>query len=147
MDITIKGNPGTGNRFSETHVDHADNFFNNVEKVENNHATTIVITLNVNISLNGETLVRLCTTLARRLPIAFRKFFRSHFDGDGNVSVPVCQLSGTPSDIANALHCLRRELGDDASTDVQYRSRPNHFERKHLTLLEAEKLAKYESGL
>lgn len=145
MEHKIQGNPGTGNRFEETHVEHADHFYNQVGKVENNYATTIEITFNVNINLNGETVTRLFAKLTQRLPVAFRKLLRNNFDGEGNVSLTTYQLSGTPSDLAEALRFLRQELGDGVEADVRYHSRKNHFERNHLTLLSAEQIADNES--
>ena len=145
MDLTIKGNPGTGNKFNETRIEHADHFYNQVGKVENN--TTIEIHFNPTINLNGEVLARFCTKLTQRLPIAFRKFFQRHFDGEGDVSLTIYQLSGAPSDIAEALRLLRQELGDEAPVDVRYHSIKNHLERNHLTLLSAEQIADIESKL
>ena len=145
MDLTIKGNPGTGNKFNETHIEHADHFYNQVGKVENN--TTIEIHFDVTINLNGEALIRLFTKLTQRLPIAFHKFLQRHFDGEGDVSLTIYQLSGAPSDIAEALRLLRQELGDEAPVDVRYHSIKNHFERNHLTLLSAEQIADNESRL
>ena len=147
MEHKIQGNPGTGNRFEETHVEHVDHFYNQVGKVENNYATTIEIHFSVNINLNGEALTRLCTKLTQRLPIAFRKFLQGHFDGEGDISLTTYQLSGAPSDIAEALRLLRRELGNDATADVRYRSKTTRFERNHLTLLSAEQIADDESRL
>lgn len=147
MEHKIQGNPGTGNRFEETHVEHADHFYNQVGKVENNYATTIEIHFSVNINLNGEALTRLCTKLTQRLPIAFRKFLQGHFDGEGDISLTTYQLSGAPSDIAEALRLLRRELGNDATADVRYHSKTTRFERNHLTLLSAEQIADDESRL
>lgn len=89
MDIRIEGNPGTGNKFNETHIEHADHFYNQVEKVENNYTTTIEIHFNATINLNGEILSRFCTKLTQRLPIAFHKFIQRHFDGEGDVSLTI----------------------------------------------------------
>lgn len=54
MDIKIEGNPGTGNRFEEIHIEHAENLYNHVRKVENHYATIIEITFNIHLSRNGE---------------------------------------------------------------------------------------------
>ncbi len=113
--------------------------------MENNYATTIEIHFSLNVNLNGEALIRLFTKLTQRLPIAFRKFLQGHFDGEGDISLTTYQLSGAPSDIAEALRLLRQELGDDAPADVRYHSKTNHFERNHLTLLSAEQIADNES--
>ena len=145
MDLTIKGNPGTGNKFNETRIEHADHFYNQVGKVENN--TTIEIHFDVTINLNGEALIRLFTKLTQRLPIAFHKFLQRHFDGEGDVSLTIYQLSGAPSYIVEALRLLRQELGDEAPVDVRYHSIKNHFERNDLTLLSAEQIADNESRL
>ena len=115
--------------------------------VENNYATTIEIHFDVTINLNGEALTRLCTKLTQRLPIAFRKFLQGHFDGEGDISLTTYQLSGAPSDLAEALRLLRQELGDEAPVDVRYHCSRNQFERNHLTLLSAEQIADNESRL
>lgn len=147
MEHKIQGNPGTGNRFEETHVERADHFYNQVGTVENNYATTIEIHFDVTINLNGEALTRLCTKLTQRLPIVFRKFLQGHFDGEGDIRLTTYQFSGAPTDLAEALRLLRQELGDDAPADVRYHSKKNHFARNHLTLLSAEQIASNESRL
>ena len=143
VNINIHG----GNNQILPNATHAEQHFHEVGKVENNYATTIEIHFSVNINLNGEALTRLCTKLTQRLPIAFRKFLQGHFDGEGDISLTTYQLSGAPSDIAEALRLLRRELGDDATADVRYHSNKNRFERNHLTLLSAEQIADNESRL
>lgn len=136
-----------GNNQILPNATHAEQHFHEVEKVENNYTTTIEIHFNATINLNGEVLARFCTKLTQRLPIAFRKFLQRHFDGEGDVSLTIYQLSGAPSDIVEALRLLRQELGDEAPVDVRYHSIKNHFERNHLTLLSAEQIADIESRL
>ena len=136
-----------GNNQILPNATHAEQHFHEVGKVENNYTTTIEIHFNATIILNGEVLARFCTKLTQRLPIAFRKFLQRHFDGEGDVSLTIYQLSGAPSDIAEALRLLRQELGDEALVDVRYHSIKNHFERNHLTLLSAEQIADNESRL
>ena len=143
VNITING----GNNQILPNATHAEQHFHEVGKVENNYTTTIEIHLNATINLNGEVLARFCTKLTQRLPIAFCKFLQGHFDGEGDISLTTYQLSGAPSDIAEALRLLRRELGDDATADVRYHSKTTRFERNHLTLLSAEQIADDESRL
>ena len=72
MEINIKGNPGTGNRFEETRIGHTDNFFNQVEKVENHQTTVIEINLSLHIHLGGEDVAHLFTKLTQQLFIDSR---------------------------------------------------------------------------
>lgn len=54
MKLNIKGNPGSGNRYDDVHIDNVDNYTPNARTVVNNQGMTVNINLNVSISIDGQ---------------------------------------------------------------------------------------------
>lgn len=60
----------------------------------------------------------------------------SHFDGDPDTAHPIYQISGVPSCVAAALHCIHDTIGAGSLADIRYMSEADSFERDNLTLLQ-----------
>lgn len=147
MDLNIKGNPGSNNRFEENLIEKVEALYPNATKVVNDRSVTIQINISLHIDLNGEQAIRLFKTFQRRFHLKFEKRQSSHFDGESRTGTSVCQFSGSPSAIAAALRCIGGVWGDDAAETVRYASKRTHFERGRLTLPDALKIAEDESRL
>lgn len=138
-----------GNSYVENHIDNVETFAPRAEKVENNHTHTVTVQINISISfhLHASSFARWFEALKGKLGLSAVKLHETRFDGGCSSDAPVCQLSGSPADIAAALRLLDLELGREAEVSVRYISRVNRFERKSLTLSQSISLAEYESRL
>lgn len=145
MDLNIKGNPGSHNRFEKTLIENVEALCPNATKVVNDRSVTVQINFNLNINLNGGLAVSLFKTLQRKFHLAFEKLQSSHFDGESRTGTFVCQFIGSPSAIAATLWCIGKVWGDDAAETVRYISKHTHFERGRLTLSDALKMAEDET--
>lgn len=66
MNLNIEGNPGAGNRFEHTHIQHVDCYSPNAQQVKNNHTTIFHVSL-LSIHINGTSVVSLFKVLKRWL--------------------------------------------------------------------------------
>lgn len=147
MDLNIKGNPGSNNRFEETLIEKVESLYPNATKVVNDHSVTIQINFTLKVNLNGKLAISLFKTLRHKFHLAFEQRQSNHFDGESHIGASVCQFSGSPSAIAAALWCIGEMWGDDATETIRYASKNTHFERSRLTLSDALKIAEDESRL
>lgn len=163
MELDIKGDPGTDNRYNDVHIDNVDNYNPNARTVVNNQGTTVNINLNISISIDGQKIFSLFKKISRKFNLVCNKSLHTRFDGEdgshclcgedqccfwdgGDRSESfTCQISGYPSDIASALYCIGQELGDGMVESVRYVSANNHFERDNLTIVQAIEIARYET--
>lgn len=161
MELDIKGDPGTDNRYNDVHIDNVDNYNPNARTVVNNQGTTVNINLNISISIDGQKIFSLFKKISRKFNLICNKSLHTRFNGgDGSHYFQYfnCsgkdrsnsfsyQISGSPSDIVSALYCIGQELGDGMVESVRYISAGNHFELDNLTIVQAIEIARYETRL
>lgn len=147
MDLNIKGNPGSHNRFEETVIEKVEAMYPEATKVVNDRSVTIQINFTLKVNLNGELVVSLFKMLRHKFHLAFEQRQANHFDGESHIENTICQFCGSPSAIAAALWCIGEMWGDDATETIRYASKNTHFERSRLTLPDALKIAEDESRL
>lgn len=67
MELDIKGDPGNGNRYDDVHIDKVENYNPGARTMVNNQGTTINISLNFSLSIDGQKIFNLfryvCTSI------------------------------------------------------------------------------------
>lgn len=104
------------------------------------------ITVNFSVTLDSSKFA-LLQDIARQFNLALEKITVTHFDGHPDTAVPLFQVQGTPRQVSAVLYAVRERLGESALSDIRYISVAQRFERAHLTLLQALRLAENEDRL
>lgn len=104
------------------------------------------ITVNFSVTLDSDNFA-LLQDIARQFNLALEKITVTHFDGHPDTAAPLFQVRGTPRQVSAVLYAVRERLGDSALSDIRYISVAQRFERAHLTLLQALRLAENEDRL
>ena len=138
MELNIKGDTGTHNTYQETKIDKVETFYSN---------PTIHIHLNFSLHIGGEKVIEVMKELQQRFGLKIAKLINSHFDGEGKADGTTYQFAASPSIAAEVLQCISQKLGAESTASIRYISGQKHFDRNHLSLGQAIKIAESESRL